>query len=127
MRLILIFTVLISVLSPVFADISSGLAPGECWELIPGHRACCGDNVCSTDALETCAVCEEDCFCAPNFECNPFASDENRRHLADDRGCAPAGYDTLPQDGADNEPASSDPCGAIVVVLAPLFFSVAKI
>lgn len=127
MRFVLVFTILLSVLSPVFADISSGLAPGECWELIPGHRACCGDNVCSTDAYETCSVCAQDCFCAPNFECSPLASDANGNKIADERGCAPAGYDTVPQDGSNGEPASPDPCGAIIVVLAPLFLSFAKI
>ena len=126
MKSVLVFGILVFIMSPVFAQISSGLQPGECWELIPGHQACCGDSICSTDALETCSVCEQDCFCAPNFECSPLMTDENRQKIADDRGCIPAGFDTPPVDGGyDTEPAP-DCCGAIVFILAPLFAAIVK-
>ena len=123
MKLFLILTILFLVLSPAFADISSGLQPGECWELLPGHVACCGDNKCTTSALETCGVCAQDCFCAPNFECNIFAADEYGNKIADERGCAPEGYDAQPSDsstsGESSDDGGSSPCGSAAILIAP--------
>jgi len=110
----LVFLLGLSSLS--FADMSGTLQPGECWELIPGHRACCGDNKCSADALETCSVCPQDCFCAPNFECNPLMRDENGRDITDERGCYPAGFNAQPPDN-DGRPPEPGPCaGAFILV-----------
>ncbi|VVC04417.1 Uncharacterised protein [Candidatus Bilamarchaeum dharawalense] len=125
MKLLLCLLASILIASPVFAEISSRLNPGECMELVPDHVACCGDNKCSTSAFEKCDVCPEDCFCAPNFECQPLMTDENGNSLADDRGCAPAGYNTQLPDNTDTsqEPAC---CGSLIFILAPLALGVFK-
>ena len=119
MKYFFVFGMLILLISPVFSQISTGLQPGECWELIPGHRACCGDNVCSNNAQETCGVCPQDCFCAPNFECNPLDTTH-----ADDRGCTPEGMNTPPSENGESEEPSG--CGSAAIVLGLLFLPLAS-